>query len=179
MMNLLGKTCGPKGGCCWEPGALMRSMENWGDNCGEGSMGSHLRSMLGCHGGGQELCHMLHEWADDVMVTENDSSYRVAVAVPGVKMSDISLNLRECGQMHYLELQWHRDCASDVHADHVRWMGKTWSKCYKRLPLPESCELSGIDAFCENGELVITIHKKRGFCGSDANGKAIKVRSRN
>jgi len=158
---------------------MMRSMDNnWTENCCDGGMGSHLKSLLGSCGGGQELCHMIHDWADDMMVTENESGFKIALAIPGIRaISDITLTLRDLGQAHYLDLQWHRDYASNVSSEHVRWIGKAWGKCYKRIPLPEMCDVNNISASYDEGQLNIFVGKKTSGHGAVDHGKSIKIRS--
>jgi len=157
----------------------MRSLDNcWGENCCDPNIGSNLKALMEPLNEQGSLFHMLHNWADNMMVTEDNDKIEVTVAAPGAQKDNISITMHNVrgGRASYLEVQWKSASSSNINNAHVRWMGKAWNSCYKSIPIPEICNKDAITADFKDGQLIIAMPKNRDPHAADEISRTIKIR---
>jgi HSP20 family molecular chaperone IbpA len=146
---------------------MLRSLraDNWG------LRGLGLHDMPYLH-------DMFHEWADNMMVTESSDHITVRLAVPSItKGDDIEMHVSDMGGGNYnLSIEWKAEQATRGCTEQVRWVGEDWRQCCKSIPIPANCDKDAISAEHTDGQLVITMPKKR-CTGDTCKGIKIKCRS--
>ena len=91
-----------------------------------------------------------------VNIFETDSSYKIELAVPGIKKEDVKINLNN-------ELLTIFSEKSEEQIDEKKTCTKreySYSSFSRSFTLPEAADKEKITAKCENGILVVTIEKR-------------------
>jgi HSP20 family protein len=92
-------------------------------------------------------------WSPAVEVTEHDGTLEVAVELPGVKESDIKVEVSDEG----LVIQGERKREHEEKGEGYYRSERSYGQFYRLIPLPETAKLDQARAEFHNGELRISV----------------------
>lgn len=96
------------------------------------------------------------QWVPAVDIEETPEAYIIHADVPGVKASDIEVNVEN----GLLEISGERKLEKEVEEQGVRRFERVFGKFYRSFRLPESADLENIKAKTDHGVLTIIVPKK-------------------
>ncbi len=96
------------------------------------------------------------QWVPAVDIEETADAYVIHADVPGVKASDIEINVEN----GLLEISGERKLEKEVEERGVRRFERVFGKFYRSFRLPESADIENIKAKTDHGVLTIIVPKK-------------------
>lgn len=103
------------------------------------------------------FCREIRGWDPSIDVYENDDGYLLEADLPGVKLEDIGVDVKDGA----IVLRGFRSLEQVRGGGHFIEMERSSGHFMRRVSLPETVDESGIKADFRDGVLRVTIPKKR------------------
>jgi HSP20 family protein len=98
------------------------------------------------------------EFLPAIDVKEGDASFLIEVEVPGLKSSEVDVQVEE----GMLVLRGERKQEKEEKTRMWHRSERYWGKFERRIALPDHAELEKVEAACKDGVLYVTVPKKPG-----------------